>query len=417
MDGTTMDDTGQPHRVVIVGAGHGGGTAAALLRQRGYRGEIILLGREPWLPYQRPPLSKGAAAADGVPELLHDSAFYDRHEIQVQTSTEVDALDIAGRQVITATGTVGYGALILATGCRARRLELPGADLGGVHTLRDFEDAVSLARLLRPGKELVVIGGGYIGMEAAAIAVERGLHVTVVEREGHILSRAAGKQLSEWLARFHRQRGVRLILGKQVGEFADDGNGSVTSVRLVDGGPPLPCDAVLVGAGAIPEDSIAAQAGLETNGGVLVDSRSRTSAPGVYAIGDVTRRVILGGAPPSRLESIHNAIEQADQAVADILGAPQTPPQTPWFWSDQFDLKIQIAGLVQRSVTVVERAAHEDSQRAWFHLDRDGTLVAVEAINDGQAFAAGKKWIREAQKPEIAVLADHTVKLRTAVAR
>jgi 3-phenylpropionate/trans-cinnamate dioxygenase ferredoxin reductase subunit len=405
-----------PERVVIVGAGHGGATAAALLRQYGYNNDVVLIGRESWLPYQRPPLSKGMDESVICPELIHQAEFYEHERIEVRATTEVQRIDIATKSIeVNGSESITYDVLILAMGSHARRLVLPGTELDGILTLRNFDDASEFGSRLKTGSRLVVVGAGYIGLEAAAVARSRDVAVTVVERENRVLSRSASPQLAAWLERYHRDRGVEFLMGAGVVAFNSDSDGrGVASVEL-DDGRTLDCDVVLVGAGGVPEDKVASEAGLAVDDGVIVDKSAMTSVPDVYAIGDMARRSAAERLPLSRLESIHNATEQARQAVSHILRRPVNAPEVPWFWSDQFDLKLKLAGFAQRSVQVIERAASGTNSCAWFHLDSDGALVAVETINDGRALMAGKKWIGQEQNPDPAILADPHAKLADAV--
>ncbi len=379
--------------IVIVGAGHAGGTAAALLRQYGVDEPITLLGDEPAAPYQRPPLSKawlkGDADLDGV--LLKPFAFYAEHGIALRTGVRVQAIDRAARALNLSGGeTLSYRVLILATGARARPLPVPGAGLPGVLTLRTLADAEALKAAITPGVRLVVIGGGYVGLEAAASARALGAEVTVIEREPRLLARVACEMLSAFFQRTHEAHGVRFELAAAVAGI--EGEGRVAAVRLADGRS-LPCDLALVGVGALPNDDLARAAGLPCDDGVVVDLDARTADAAVYAVGDCTRRPMPLYDRTLRLESVPNALEQAKAACAAIVGRPRLAPEVPWFWSDQYDLKLQIAGLPFDVAQVVVRGDPADARFAVFHLDAQDRVQAVEAVNAAPEFMAGRQLI------------------------
>ena len=378
---------------IIVGAGHGGGTAAALLRQNGYADPIILIGEEPHPPYQRPPLSKGwlKGEVDGDGLLLRPSAWYAEANIDLRTSTRVVSLDRASRTVTLSTGEVlAYDKLIIATGARARRLVLPGSDLNGFLELRTIEDAEAIKARLRPGFRLAVIGGGYVGLEVAASARKLGAEVDLLEREDRLLARVAGPVLSGFFQQLHEEQGVRFHFDVTVEGF-EGLDGQVSGIRLA-GAEPLSCDAVLVGIGAIPNDDLAREAGLHCDDGVVVDHQARTSDPDIHAIGDMTRRPLALYGRSVRLESVPNALEQARQATASICGKPDPKPDVPWFWSDQYDLKLQIAGMPFDVDQIVVRGDPANRSFAVFHLSR-GRVQSVEAVNAAPEFMVGRQWL------------------------
>lgn len=360
-------------RIVIVGAGHAGGTAAVLLRHFGHQGPITLIGEEPVTPYQRPPLSKAYLKGEaGVESLkLRADSFYADQRVTARLSTRVAAIQRDAKTVALSDGaTLPYDVLILATGCRARTLPIPGA-----HVLRALEDADRLKPALRPGARLAIIGGGYIGLEVAASARAAGAEATIFEREQRILARVASETLSRFFHDYHTARGVEIRTGAA---FAGGGY-----------------DAVVVGIGADPCDELAKAAGLACDRGIIVDEAARTSDPAIYAIGDATLRPVpLLGERLRRLESVPSALEQAKQAAAAILGRPAPPPEVPWFWSDQYDLKLQIAGLIDEADRSVTRGAPATGRFAVFHL-RGDRLVAVEAVNSPPEFMVGKKLIEQ----------------------
>jgi 3-phenylpropionate/trans-cinnamate dioxygenase ferredoxin reductase subunit len=379
--------------IVIVGAGHAGGTVAALLRQYGVEAPISLIGEEPAAPYQRPPLSKawlkGDADLDGV--MLKPESFYAEHGIVLRTGVQVQALDrAAGRVVLQGGETLAYRNLILATGARARPLPAPGADLPGVLALRTLADAEALRGQLAPGVRVAVIGGGYVGLEAAASARALGAEVTVIERERRLLARVACATLSAFFQSLHERHGAHFVLAASV--VGVEGEGRVQGVRLADGRL-IPCDVALVGVGALPNQELAQAAGLDCDDGVRVDLDARTSDPAIFAIGDCTRRPMPLYDREWRLESVPNALEQAKAAASALSGRPRPAPEVPWFWSDQYDVKLQIAGLPLDVDQVVVRGAPEDGRFAVFHLNGAGRVMAVEAVNAAPEFMGGRQLI------------------------
>jgi 3-phenylpropionate/trans-cinnamate dioxygenase ferredoxin reductase subunit len=380
-------------RVVIVGAGHAGGSVAAFLRQYGHTGPIDLIGDEPLAPYQRPPLSKawlkGEADADSLS--LKPVQWYQDNGCHLHLDTTVAGLDRAARTVRLTDGrSLAYDVLILATGARARTLALPGAELAGVLALRTAADAESLKSCLGAGKRLAVVGGGYVGLEAAASARVLGSEAVIIEREARVLARVACPMLSTFFTDYHQARGVTFELSAGVEGF-EGRDGRVTGVRLADGRT-LACDAALVGVGAIPNDEIAQAAGLHCKGGILVDAEARTSDPAIFAIGDVTQRPLALYDRTVRLESVPNALEQAKQAASAITGRPGPAPEVPWFWSDQYDLKLQIAGMPFDADTILVRGDPAAAKFAVFHLKGD-QIQAVEAVNAAPEFMMGKSLI------------------------
>jgi len=404
-------------RAVIVGAGHAGGSAAALLRQYGWPGAITLIGAEPVAPYQRPPLSKGwlKGEADAASVALRPDRFYPENRIALRLGTRVAAIDRNARHVLLASGeALGYDRLILAPGARPRRLALPGIDLAGVLELRTQADADRLKATLGPGRRLAVIGGGYIGLEAAASAQALGATATVIERETRLLARVASAELARFFHDAHAARGVRIVLGARV-EAIEGRSGHATGVRLSDGAL-IGCDAVLVGVGADPCEDLARDAGLACDGGIVVDDAARTADPAIYAIGDCTRRPLPLYGCSGRLESVPNALEQAKQATSDIAGRPAPAPEAPWFWSDQFDLRLQIAGLSIGAAEVVPRADAECARFAAFHVAGDGRLLAVEAVNAAPEFMAGRMLIARRARVSRERLADSSVSMKDVAA-
>jgi 3-phenylpropionate/trans-cinnamate dioxygenase ferredoxin reductase subunit len=403
-------------RVVIVGAGHAGGSAAAFLRQYGHTGPIVLIGDEPLLPYQRPPLSKawlkGEADADSLQ--LKPSSWYEEAGVSLRLGGVVVSLNRGAKTVTLASGEqLPYDYLILATGARARALPILGADLAGVLALRTAADAEALKSHLGPGKRLAVVGGGYVGLEAAASTMALGGHATIIEREPRVLARVACETLSFFFQDYHGARGVTFMLDANVAGF-DGADGHVTGVRMTDGSV-IACDAALVGVGAIPNEELARDAGLECANGVVVDIEARTADPFVFAIGDLTHRPLPIYSRQFRLESVPNALEQAKQAAAAIAGRPMPPHEIPWFWSDQYDLKLQIAGLPFDADRQVVRGDVAAAKFAVFHLKGD-LVQAVEAVNAPPEFMAGKQLIAKRTPVSIEKLADPTISMKEVAA-
>jgi 3-phenylpropionate/trans-cinnamate dioxygenase ferredoxin reductase subunit len=402
--------------VIIVGAGHAGGTAAALLRQFGYERPITLIGEEPLAPYQRPPLSKAwlKGETDAETLMLKPASFYAESGVELRTGVRVVSLSPAEKTLSLEGGeTLPYETLILATGARPRPLTIPGADLSGVLVLRSAADAEVLKASLGPGKRLAVIGGGYIGLEASASARALGAEAVVIEREPRILARVANETLSTFFTDYHRARGVGFVLGASVAAFVGEGR-RVTGVRL-GLGEVIPCDAVLVGIGAIPNMELAKAAGLACADGVIVDDAAQTSDPAIFAIGDVTWRPLSHYGRPFRLESVANALEQARQAACAITGRPPPVAEVTWNWSDQYDLKYQFAGLPFDVDDVVLRGDPASGKFAIFHLAGD-RIQAVEAVNAPAEFMAGRQLIARRAAVSLSRLADMTISMKEVAA-
>jgi 3-phenylpropionate/trans-cinnamate dioxygenase ferredoxin reductase subunit len=402
--------------VVIVGAGHAGGSAAAFLRQYGFTGPITLIGEEVIAPYQRPPLSKawlkGEADADSL--MLKPESFYPEHQIDLRLHQKAVGIDRFAKTVSLNSGAkVSYDKLILATGARARPLPAPGADLYGVMSLRNAMDAEMLKSSLGKGKRVAVIGGGYIGLEAAASARYLGAEATVIEVMPRVLARVACETLSTFFQDYHTAQGVKFELNVAVTAFEGQ-NGRVTGVKLADGRV-IPCDAALVGIGAIPNDELAQNAGLDCADGVIVDLNAQTSDPDIFAIGDLTRRPMPLYGREMRLESVANALEQAKQAAAVIAGRPVAPPEVTWNWSDQYDLKLQLAGMAVDADSILVRGDPANNRFAIFHLKGD-VIRAVEAVNAPPEFMAGKQLIASQKPISRERLADTSISMKEVAA-
>jgi 3-phenylpropionate/trans-cinnamate dioxygenase ferredoxin reductase subunit len=384
-----MTNVSTPH-VVIIGAGQAGAETALRLRQLSFGGDITLIGDESTLPYQRPPLSKKYLSGEMSLERLwlRPEEVYRDEKINLISGDRVVNVVRESKWVRTLQGRgFWYSALVFATGARPRTLSLPGADLDGVHVFRSVQDADALRPRFKAGARLVVIGAGYIGLEAAAIARNAGLDVTVVEAAPRLLARVTSAPIADFFRAEHERQGVRFAIGLK--PEAIEGDGVVEGVRL-NNGVTLPADLVIIGVGVAPEVELARVSGLKIDNGILTDALCRSSDANVYAIGDCAARPIAHcGAKVLRLESVHNAVEGARIVASRIAGAKPLAVEAPWFWSDQYDIKLQIAGLSQEGDRVVLRGAPETRSFAAFYY-RDDRLVAVDAVNRPAEFLGAK---------------------------
>ncbi len=406
--------------VVIVGAGQAGVQAAESLRRGGYAGAVTLIGEEPVAPYQRPPLSKAylAGTMDLDRVILKPEATLAEDAIAFVPATRITAIDRAARTVTAEDGrSWAYEHLILATGSRVRRLPVEGAQLAGVHYLRTTTDVDGLRAELVAGARLAVIGGGYIGLEVAAVARKAGLAVTVIEAAERVLARVTTPEISAFYQDLHRAEGVTILTGTGVTALeAGADPARVGAVRLADGST-VPADLVLVGIGIIPNAELAAQAGLATTNGIDTDTNACTSDPAIFAIGDCASRPLAHyGDRRGRLESVHNALEQAKLAAAAILGTPPPPLEAPWFWSDQYDVKLQIAGLSTGAARTVLRGDPATRRFAAFHLAPGNRLLAVDAVNSAPEFIVGRQLIARQQVVAPEKLADMSISMKAIAA-
>jgi 3-phenylpropionate/trans-cinnamate dioxygenase ferredoxin reductase subunit len=395
-----------PNTIVIAGGGHAAGQAAVSLRHDGFTGRIVIVGEEPYLPYQRPPLSKKFLAGELEIDrlLLRHERFYAEHNVEVRLSTRVETIDRESKQVALSDGDpLSYDRLVLAIGSQVRKLDIPGSDLEGIHYLRSIDDVLSMRAGFKPGAQMIVIGAGYIGLEVAAVAATHGLTVTVVEMADRVLSRVVAPEISAFFEDVHRDAGVDIQCGRAPNSTLV-GDQRVTALRSHDG-TELPADLVVVGIGIQPTIEIAEAAGLEVDNGIIVDEYCRTSDPCILAIGDCTNHPnnILGRR--LRLESVHNALEQAKTASATLCGKLHPYCQVPWFWSDQYDIKLQIVGLSGDHDSVILRGDPKDRSFAAFYMKGD-LLIAVDAINSAREFMLSKKLIACGARLEPEILAD-----------
>jgi 3-phenylpropionate/trans-cinnamate dioxygenase ferredoxin reductase subunit len=397
---------------VIVGAGQCGGQAAASLRELGYAGRIVLVGAESHPPYQRPPLSKRYLAGQLAAERtwLRPSAWYAEHGIETRLGSAATAIDRTAARVELADGSsIAYDRLLLATGSRPRPLAVPGAGLQNVFTLRGLDDAQRIRAAMAPGKRLVVIGGGYIGLEVASVAVELGLHVTVLEAADRLLARVTSPPVSAYFEQLHRDRGVQIACGSPV--TALEGDGRVSAVTC--GAARHPADVVVAGIGIVPNTELASAAGIVCDDGILVNERLATSAPNIYAAGDCARHPCPLLGRRVRLESVQNAVDQAKAAAASICGVERPYDEVPWFWSHQYDVRLQSVGLRQEGETMVERGSPADHRFAVFYL-RDGVLTGVDAVNMTREYMACRKLVAQRARLPVEQLADPAAPLAEA---
>jgi len=379
--------------IVIVGAGQAAAQLVLSLRQGGYKEAIRMIGDEPYAPYQRPPLSKKFLTERPPADTLYfrPEKFWGEQGVTSDYGVSVQSIDRANKRVVFKGGEVEYATLFLSTGTRARPLPVPGADLGNVFSLRKIDDVRALRAPLDHAKRVVIVGGGYIGLEVAAVARGEGRDVTVLEAEERVMKRVTSPVISDFMQNFHRSRGVDTRLGARLA--AIEGDGKVERVRLADGAA-LPADLVLLAVGAKPNDDLAAAAALPSEDGIVVDEHGRTGDEAIYAAGDCTRFPSRRYGRKLRLECVQNAIDQAKAVAAALLGKPQAYDPVPWFWSDQYELKLQMAGLSEGyddAKTVGDVAAARFS----VEYRKGGKLIAVDAVNDGRAYMSGRKRIAE----------------------
>ena len=398
--------------VVIIGAGHASGQLVASLRQGGWEGDITLIGEEEFLPYQRPPLSKKYLAGEMPLERLfvRPEEFYETQNVKLHVGVSAESIDRAQRQVKLADGTaLAYEKLVLSTGARVRRIDCPGAELQNIFYLRGVADVDAIKTRFKDGARLVIVGAGYIGLEVAAVAANRGVKVTVLEAADRVMARVTSPTVSSFFEEEHRKAGVDIRLNAMLRNF--EGEGAVRHV-VTEAGERFEADFVIVGVGVLPNEELAAEAGLKTDNGIWVDEYTQTSDETVYAVGDCTNHpnALLGRR--LRLESVHNALEQAKTCAAAICGAPKPYAQAPWFWSDQYDLKLQTVGLSQGFDEEILRGDPDDRKFAVFYL-REGELIAVDTVNMPAEFMASKMLIGKVKTVDQAALADPAFSLKS----
>lgn len=398
-------------KAVIIGAGHAGGILAAQLARAGEAFDITLVGEETWPPYERPPLSKQLLAGEIPVEktFLRPADFYEKKGIDLKLGVRCDVIDREGRKAMLSDGTaLDYDLLALCTGARLRRIDIPGSALPGVHYIRAIADTEAIRAEAREGSRVVVIGGGYIGLEAAAALSTIGCRVKVIEMMDRVMARAVAEPVSRFYEDQHRKHGVEILLNTGVAEFV----GTDRVQAVVDtAGQRHDCDLIVVGIGVIPNVELAETAGLAIGDGIVVDERARTSDPAIWAAGDCTDHpnALLGRR--LRLESVQNAVDQARCIANEWQGKGANYAEVPWFWSDQFDLKLQMAGLPGPDDQVVVRGDPASGAFSVFYL-RDGKVTGVNAVNVGGDYVRGRKWIAEGRDVDPARLADTAIPVK-----
>lgn len=394
--------------IVVIGAGQAGAALVAKLRALGHDGPLTLIGEEPSPPYQRPPLSKAYLMGEMEQERLwlRSAEFYRDQNITLRLGAPVTAVDATARTITVGGDVLPFDHMALTTGSIPRRLPAAmGGDLAGLYTVRTLADVDAMRGEFQPGRRVVVIGGGYIGLEAAAVAAKLGLQVAVVEMAPRILQRVAAPQTSDYMRALHVAHGVTIIEGTGLDRLSGDGR--VTAARLTDGRE-LPCDFVIVGVGILPATALAEMAGVTLENGIRTDANGRTSDPHIWAAGDCASFPHTLGR--IRLESVQNAIDQAECVAANMLGAAQDYAPMPWFWSDQFDCKLQIAGLNTGYDRIITRQGENDAVSYWYY--QGDRLLSVDAMNDPRAYMVGKRLIEMGRTPDPAAIADPATQLK-----
>ena len=397
--------------VVIVGGGHAAGQLAASLRQEKFEGAITIIGDEPHPPYQRPPLSKAYLSGEQEIErvYLRPEKFYADRDIELLTGVTATAIDRDAKTVTTDDGrTLNWDHLVLATGSRVRKLPLPGADLDGVHYLRTVMDVDGIRAAMETAKSMVVVGGGYIGLEVAAVARESGIAVTVLEMESRILQRVATEAMSTYYHQVHTGHGVDIRTNIRATGFVGT-DGKVTAVDCE--GEHIAADLVIVGVGVLPNIELAEAAGLPCENGITVDDHCRTADPSIFAIGDCCNHPSTFTGGRLRLESVPNAMEQARVVAANVVGKDKVYESVPWFWSDQYDLKLQMVGFPASADTHVTRGSLDENEFITFYL-RDGVVIAADAVNDPKSFMAARKLAESARAVDANALGDVAIDLK-----
>ena len=394
--------------IVVIGAGQAGAALVAKLRLLGHGGAITLIGAEPAAPYQRPPLSKayllGAMTADRL--LLRNEGFYAENRITLRLGAAVSAIDPAACSVTVGGQTLRYDQLALTTGAAPRRLPAAvGGDLAGIYTVRSLADADGMRPEFVAGRRLVIIGGGYIGLEAAAVAAKLGLDVTVIEMAPRILQRVAAPETSAWFRALHQAHGVKILESTGLERLL--GGPRITGARLSDGRE-IAADFAIVGVGIQPVTGLAEAAGLALENGICTDAQGRTSDPAIWAAGDCASFPWQGGR--LRLESVQNAIDQAELVAENMLGAGKSYTPVPWFWSDQYDTKLQIAGLNTGYDRIVTRGPQGEAVSFWYF--KGERLLAVDAMNDPRAYMVGKRLLELGRTVAPAAVADPATDLK-----
>jgi 3-phenylpropionate/trans-cinnamate dioxygenase ferredoxin reductase subunit len=402
--------------IVIIGGGHGGSQAAASLREKGYAGKLTLVTAEADIPYQRPPLSKAFLKDPGHALLpLRPESFYAKHDVALRLGAEVTAIDAAGGTLrLAGGGSVPFDRVVVATGARPRLPPIPGIDLAGVYTLRNAADARSLRTALYAANDVVVVGGGFIGLEIAATARLLGKTVTVLEAAGRLMGRAVAPEISAHFLALHRGWGSAVRLDTAVGAILGEGGRvvAVTDAR----GKRIPADLAVIGIGVVPNIEIATAAGVAAANGIAVDDFMQTSNPAILAIGDCVSFHHWATGKRERLEAVQNAVDQGKTAAATLVGKPEPYRAVPWFWSDQGDVKLQMVGIPHGADQSVLRGRAEAGAFSVFHYQGD-RLIAVDSVNRAGDHMVGRRLLEAGMSAPPDVVADESVDLKSLVAR
>jgi len=398
-------------KFVIIGAGQAGGRAAETMRTQGFSGKVTIVGEEAYPPYERPALSKRVLTGEDEPDstYVHKPTYYDEHQIELKLGVSAMTINRSAKSVSLSDGTsLDYTKLMIATGSQLRRLSLPGSDLAGIHYLRGIDDSLMIRAKLSAGAKIVVVGGGYIGLEVAAAARKCNCQVTVIEMMNQLLNRAAAPEIGAIFEAIHRSHGTEILTNTPVTGF--EGDGHVQRVLCGDF-KPIDADLVIVGIGIVPNVELASAVNLATDNGIVVDEQGRTEDPDIYAAGDVTNHpnVILGRR--IRLESWQNAQNQAITAAKAMCGVEETYAQVPWFWSDQYDINLQIVGMPKTWCEVVLRGDIDALTFTAFYI-QDGCVVAANAINNSRDIPIARQMIQRKIKIDTVALADPETSLR-----
>ena len=397
---------------IIIGGSHAAAQLAPALRQEGWEGNVLVISDEGYIPYHRPPLSKALLAGEKTIDEIYirPAPVYEKADIEFLLNTHVESINRDEKSITLNNGeTLSYDKLGLTVGSRVRKVNLPGVDLDGINYLRDMNDVEQIKTRVSPGKKAVIVGGGYIGLETAAVLRKLGMEVTVIEMMDRVLQRVTAPEISEFYTRIHQEEGVNIVCG--IGVDAFEGDGKVEKV-ICNNGDSYDADLVVIGVGIVPNIELAESAGLEVNNGIVVNDFAVTSDPDIVAAGDCTYHHNKIYDTWLRLESVQNASDQARSAAASICGKEKIYDALPWFWSDQFDLKLQIAGLSQGYDELITRGDREGSRSfAAFYL-KAGVIISVDAVNKPAEFMMGKKLIANATVVDKEKLADVNIPIK-----
>ncbi len=400
----------EQERIIVIGAGHAAGAFADAVRKNGYEGEVILVGEEAHSPYQRPPLSKAYLAGDMDAQrlALRPDSFYEKKNIKMMLSTKVSSIDASAKSISTSRGeTLSYSKLVIATGTRVRKLPVPGADLEGVHYIRTIDDVTAVHAKWQDAKDIVIVGAGFIGLEVAAVAAKAGKKVTVLEGQGRVMPRVVAPVLSEFYEDYHRQNGVNIITSASVVEIS--GTDRAEAVVCADGSRHQ-ADIVVIGIGVIANVELGEAAGLKVGNGIVVDDTCRTSNEDIYAIGECANHLDRRYGR-LRLESVQNAQDQAKAAAAAICSNPIAYDVVPWFWSEQYDLKLQMVGMSGGYDDIVMRGDMAEGKFSLLYY-KQAQLIAIDSINNAADHMAGRRLLTEGISPDKLAVTDAGVKLK-----